>query len=183
MSLKTRAILQLERANATHTDVFQFILAAKSTESLSLEDQADMLGFIKQIHNLFDDLKKQLYTLAEQYTGKLCNDHLIQSLSDMEDAKPSVRGEFFLATPSMKTTANVPPRDSIEYLELMRFVMQQHTTAESLVDSDLLRVHWPAFTQLVTNTVAAGHPLPPGVSSELTKPMPSCAVRGVSRDS
>lgn len=181
MKLKSDSIKTLGTSQAFHSDVFMYLLSMKNLPSdTSLEDLADLLGCLKKIHASVDDIKKQIFNAVETLTSEICNKHMLYMADKMmegDDVDASVTGEYFIATPSIKQTANIPSRTSVEYLQLMRFICSQNSTPEELVGSDILRPHWPAFTEMLTKLQSEGRPLPEGISAETTKPLPSCAIR------
>lgn len=123
-------------------------------KDLSIEDLADT-GFIcNHIASLLDDLRKEFTKLGEFAERMAC-------LKGIETLNMKIQGKLCTAEPELKMSANLPSRskEPEKYEELCKYL----NIPLELLDADLIRIHWPGFTEFFTRLQAEGKPTPPGI--------------------
>ena len=131
--------------------------------NLKVEEVADAAMVLKRIADFADDLRKESIRVMQHAERLAC-----AVWANNLQTEP-IRGEYVTATPDIKYSASLPKQsqDPKAYSELMDFMGVGH----ELVDTGLLTLHWPKFTEWLSVQIAEGKPLPPGVDPEKLYPV------------
>lgn len=137
--------------------------------NLKVEEIADAAMVLRRIADFADDLRKEANRVKEQAERVAC-----AVWAKNEQSEP-IRGEYVTATPDIKYSASLPKqsKDPKAYAELMNFMGVGH----ELVDTGLLTLYWPKFTEWLSVQIAEGKPLPPGVNPDKLYPIYKLKMR------
>ena len=96
-------------------------------------------------------------------------------LKATEEEVVKVKGTYATASTELKMSANLPSRSKNpeEYVALCEFL----GIPSDLNELDLIRVHWPGFTELYTRLSKEGKPTPPGIDIAKTHAIYSLRYR------
>ena len=149
-----------------------------------------MKGILEEVSKCNDLVELTDYTYAFRDASKLLEDSAKDARKAQKRAsdiacmlwvQQSTNGayldniptEFCTGTPQVKMAGRVPRPDTAEYNELLRFLGMP----EDLVNSGIMRTHWPSFVDYVTRLSEEGKPLPPGVDPKTTYPIYELRLR------
>lgn len=134
-----------------------------SEGQLTQKERVDAAYILREMADVYDDLRKELRATQELITKMVC----AAWIKDSETLSPdsmnrSIRGELALGTPDIKFTANVPSASKDP--ELYKKFMTAMGVDESL--HGMIRPHWPSMREYISTELAAGHPPPPGINPD-----------------
>jgi len=150
---------RLRHIRQTHAVTYaRFLKTREFMPTAMPETLADMAICLREISRLADDVRKESNSLREQMERIACARWVQAHLNDPGNADP-IRGELAIGTPDVKQMVSLPRRDTPEYQQLMGYL----GVPAQLLKADLVRPHWPGFTDYVTKLAEEGKPLPPGI--------------------
>lgn len=175
-ALKT-AVVAHEEAEAFHAEMYKKLKAISdkmkdAKAGITQEDRADVIYFVKQMFDVFEDLKKEAGAMRELFDNILCAVYVSSGTAAKER---SVKGNIATATPDLKVQATCPSftKEPTRYGMLMKAL----GVPESTIQLGLLTVHWPRMVEYCTELTQQGKPLPDGIDPDNTKPKYSTSVR------
>ena len=141
------------------------VLTLRATaQAATKEELADLVYVLRQCEQLVNDTRKDITAVMELCEQIAC----LKWMTDDPTGSP-IRGTLSTASPEVKQMASLPRQSSDPegYAKLMDYLQ----IPEAVRDRDLLRIHWPAFTDLITELASNGKPLPPGIKADNTYPL------------
>jgi len=153
------------------------VVAAAITgeEDLSQEDRADLVYFMKQLADSWDDLRKEANKIREVLDNIMGTVWVADSLNGKTKQK-SVKGTIGLVTPKMKITPKIPsPRTEPTKYGMM--LKDLGVTNDEVIERGVLRLHWPSMTEWLTELAEQGKPAPKGVDADATDSKYTSSVR------
>lgn len=141
-------------------EVFHNGLKEFDASEASLEVMADRIFDLKESYKYLDACRKDVDKVKELMEYTLCAKMIATSCLD------TVRTETVTATPRITMTAGLPAHGTPEYAQLVE-----------KIPMNCMRPHWPSLCEWLTETQAAGKPLPEGLSPEKTVPKFSISCR------
>lgn len=133
-------------------------------ESLSQEDRADLIFFLKRTAEVFDDLRKASKRNTEQLENIIGSVFVAQQLMMPASQKSkSVKGYIALATVNVHEQPKLPSpnKEPTKYGVALRAVGVE---SEETIRRGLLRFHWPSMVEWATELAEQGQSLPEGLS-------------------
>ena len=159
----------IKAAQDIHLDIYTKIEAVcGNLKNKSKEELVDVGWAAKKASECFDDLRKELNKLESLAARLTC-------LKATEEEVVKVKGTYATASTELKMSANLPSRSKNpeEYVALCEFL----GIPSDLNELDLIRVHWPGFTELYTRLSKEGKPTPPGIDIAKTHAIYSLRYR------
>lgn len=126
---------------------------AVRSEPIPKEDLVDAALLLKETMATLKDLSGEANALFEAAQKVACVRWVQDSVN--EEAASSIKGKFAVGTPDVKLMAPIPKRDTNEHRALCDFFGVPHDAP--------VKFHWPAMTEVVSERLAEGRPLPPGM--------------------
>ena len=167
--MNNQVLMQMRLCQAIremHHEQYEFILEArKALAGMQPAALADLAFMLRESNKLVDDMRKEQNNLQEQVEKVACVRWVQANLNDGANAEP-IRGEFVTATPDVKKMASLPRRSTNP--EAYDALMTYLGIPKDVVEKDLMRCHWPAFTEHITELCAEGRPLPNGIDPSKT---------------
>lgn len=153
-----------QRIQKMHTITYEEILNCTEDvkkSKLDIKELADVAYRFNEIGKVCKDLQVEADKLSNLAQKLVC---LVWMKEDMPSTK--IETEDFTAEPDLKMSANIPSRtkDPEAYDALLQWL----GVPAELCETELMRIHWPNFKELLTERQKQGKPLPPGVSPEKT---------------
>lgn len=159
----TERLTDIEEA---HAETFKLLLECRTPPmGATNEDLVDLSFIMREAENLCEDLRKELRG-ARDFLGRIiCMRWLYENLNTL-DVDMSIRGKLATGTPQVRTMASLPlPEKDPE--AFVAFMKRIGVFGQALKRS-LVKVHWPAVTDYLTDLIAKGKPLPPGIDPNRT---------------
>jgi len=147
---------------------------ARKVHGLAKETLADEAFVLRQLEELADDTRKDCRAVKETIEKCACLLWVEENMNTSGRGDP-IRGDLCVATPDVKEMASLPrPKTQPEqYGALMTWL----GIPLSVVAQDLVRPHWPGFTDKISELAATGQPLPPGIDPDKTYPLYKLTTR------
>jgi hypothetical protein len=147
-----------------HQESYKRLLALERllTQEGELTELGDAVFALRKTEELLEDARKEcgkLLTLMEKLT-------CLRWLATSKTHEP-IRTEYCTASPDVKQTVSVPPKDSDDYKSLLKHF--------EIPDGAPFMPHWPSLLKRVSADIAAGQPIPPGCDP--SKMVQVCVVR------
>lgn len=137
--------------------------AIRSAESeLTQADRADLIYILKQVLDIWQDLKKETQVdieVLENIFGVV----FVTKAAETAGKKPTnVKGTIATVTPRMTVQPAIPSptKEPTKYRAMMEGL---GVTNEEVLTRGILRPHWPSMTEWCTELSEKGLPLPKGV--------------------
>lgn len=121
-----------------------------------VEDAVDIAYFCDRVSKETEAAGKEARRLLELLGQLACAAYITRTAGD-PNASEQIPGYLAVGTVKMNATADIPPRDSDAYRQLM-----QHLGVAN-PDADVVRPHWPGLMAAVTEASEQGRPIPPGL--------------------
>jgi len=142
--------------------------------TLSLEDTTDVAFLARQLRDLADDARKELHQVYELAERIACLRWVTENMNELSPS-PSIRTRLCVATPDVKQMASLP-RPTTQPKEYEALMSHLGVPKDS-VAFGILRPHWPAFADYLTDLGRLGKPLPPGITPDKTYPVYKLTIR------
>lgn len=158
------AIEAYKKAQAAHAEIYTLLKQLREfTESCSdAHEHADTAIAMREIAKFMNDSRKDATVLKELAEKIGCAIWIRDGKSE------PIRTDYVTASPDVTMITSLPKRGTPEYGEMMKFMgVPEELWCE---ESDAVRAHWPGFVKLMSDRLAAGKPLPPGVRTDKTYP-------------
>ncbi len=135
---------------------------------LSQADRADLLWFVKQYVDSFDDLRKE----ANKLKGQL--DNIIGTVAVKQAAATNdisgnmtIRGVLATVTPKLDLQADIPSptQHPTEYALVLKKLGLTGEGSEEAIRRGVLRLHFPAVSAWCTENTENAKALPPGLTA------------------
>lgn len=154
---------------AMHEAVFRDILRTREpveNRQIKSEDLVDMAYVLREMAALADDIRRECAAHQGLMEKAACIEWVVRN-----DPTGPIRGELAVGTPDLKQMSSLPkPKtEPAEYRAMMLYL----GVPENL--HDVVRPHWPAMVDWISDLTAQGKPLPPGI--DLTKTYPVYRLR------
>ncbi len=123
---------------------------------MSDEDLADIGFLFREMEELHEELRKEAKARKE-LAGKVLSEriHTRNLMSDNDELAP-VRGQLATATCKMRIEGETPRKGTPEYSQLW----EKLGLPKELEDSDIVKLSHDGLMDAVSNSLAAGKPLP-----------------------
>jgi len=167
--LVKRATRRLKASQKAHEATFKEVLNANTRlrdGRVAPGDLVDLAYVYRSIAAIADDTRKECTALMELAERMACMRWVTEHTNDPEAAK-AIHGELAVGVPDLKMMASLP-KPSTKPAEYKALMMWLGVPADMHM---LVRPHWPALTDLLTQLAAEGKPLPPGVDANKTYPV------------
>lgn len=163
-------------AKAVHESAFSKIEALKGEAyKADLPTLANMGYALRETEKYITDLRKDISSLRGLVALLFCR----QFASDTANmTRENIKTEYCTCSPQPNIQAQIPTFDKspAEYTKLMDYLgvdpmlrdQGSIETENGIEDTEVLRVHWPAFQSLMRRLAAAGVALPDGIDTEKT---------------
>ena len=140
------------------------VVRDESRVSLDMLELVDTAFALRECHKFFDDLRKEAKRTQEMAEKLVC---LLWIKGGGEEER--LRTPYCTASPVIKTAVSIPSarRQPEQYEALMKDL----GVPEALWRSDVIRPHWPGFTEYASSLASNGRPLPGGVDPNKTYPI------------
>lgn len=140
---------------------------AVKTGTLSSETAlVDAAYLMREMSKLLDDTRKEMDQVKDTACRTACLSWTTKQLSD-PSIGGTIRGEIAVGTPDIKMVPKFPKKGTQEY--------EAFCTAFGLkregLDADVFHIHWPHAVEYVSDCIALGKPLPPGIDPATLKMM------------
>lgn len=136
------------------------------------EDMADHIYALKESIKFIEKLKKETEAELTRCERIFC----FQSIE--EHAGEACRTDYCTVSPKVRQHVPIPKlgKDPELYYALMDHIGVQR----EISDRELVRLHWPAFIDWLSESQAAGKPLPPGLDPTAVQAIYStiCRAKG-----
>lgn len=167
LTIKTNDDVERLRQIYTIIDILhQFVYNELSSISVRIKSRqhtntqiADMGYFLREIETLLNETRKDVSAhlillsklLAYQITLNSINDTSVETI---------VRGKYARATADVKMRPILPKKGTLEY----KAVLSLFNVPEDAVESGVLKLDWNTTSDLLTNLISEGRPLPKGLT-------------------
>lgn len=138
-----------------------------------LKELVDYAYAFRDASKLLEDCAKEARKAQKRAADIACVLWVQASATSEQD--DTVKTEYCSGTPQVKFAGRVPRPGTSEYDELLRYLGMP----DDLVNSGVMRTHWPSFVDYLTRRAEEGKPLPPGVNPETTYPVYELRLRKV----
>lgn len=138
-------------------------LEERIAQCTDLQELADYGYALKKVADLVDDTRKVASRISEVAQRLQCG---IQTA--MHNIGP-VRTAYCTATPDVKFQTSIPKRESDP--EGYYAIMDLCGIPREVSDVEAVRAHWPGVTELLTQRMREGKPLPEGLNPDNVKPV------------
>lgn len=150
-----------------HSTIFNFLLETRdhlrTGNSMSLGELVDLQFLLREVADRCDDIGKECRKVQQDAAKMTCILWTAKSLSG-EISGDVVRGDLASGSPHVGQMANIPAKNTEEYKQLMVALK----CPEDLIESGVLKVHWPALCDQLQALAAQGRPLPRGLDPSKT---------------
>lgn len=159
----TERLTDIEKA---HAETFKLLLECRGPPTNSTnEELVDLSFMMREAENFCEDLRKELRG-ARDFLGRIICMRWLHENLNTHDVDMSIRGKLAMGTPQVRTMASLPlPEKDPE--AFVAFMKRIGVFGQALKRS-LVKVHWPAVTDYLTDLIAKGKPLPPGIDPNRT---------------
>lgn len=166
-------VTMFKRIKKAHAATYPLIkrLREETARCQNLERLADRCLATRQALNYLNDMRKELNLLDELAEKLAC---LIWVQLEVGE---TIKTEYTTAIPQVKMMAAVPKRrtDPEGYAKFMDFLGVP--AALYAGEEEAMRVHWPGMVAYLSEQLAQGKPLPPGVDPASAYPVYSLTCR------
>jgi len=166
-----RIIEKYELMKQVHANVYETLadLRANLQNNQTMENITDQILCLREIAKLAEDLRKEATKLQQTAERVICILWVTQKCGE------PIQGEYATGTPDVKQAASLPKRsrEPEKYAKLMKHI----GISDEQIDSGLLSLHWPSFTEYLSTLIAEGKPLPPGIDPDKTYPIYTLRLR------
>lgn len=150
----------------THQGVYILAERMRSevTKTVNLADLADTAFFAYKCAELVDDMRKELNKLNELASKMACLVHMKHLEGGAKDEP--IRTPYCTATPECTMQVKLPTRKNdpeafAKFMEYYKIPRELWDTEET----EVFRPHWPGIQARISQDLAAGRPVPPGVNT------------------
>lgn len=161
-----RARQMYDAVKAAHEGAFRLMLELRQQlKGQPIGELVDLVYALDRSEKLADDLRKELKAMREQLDKVVC------VMWVTADCSEPVRTKFCTGTPTMKQTAPLPNRHRNP--ENFKKLMDSIGVPQELWDVNdeehaAVSISWPGMLDLISNRLAQGMPVPPGVDPNAT---------------
>lgn len=133
-----------------------------------VKELADSAFALKQAEEWFDDLRKQFRKEREHYE-QMCGAVWSKTslTTAIETGDDSIKTEYVTATVKIEKNASLPRKkqEPEQFEQLMNYLgIPKHLwNSDDPEASEVVSIHWPGFTALLSKYLAEGKPMPPGI--------------------
>lgn len=164
-----------EKLKRTYETTYAHFVKVRDVDQAELTqgDRADLALLMREVGDMLDDLRKEAGANRELLDKVMC---LIWT-TEAEDSLlgKSIRGEIATATPDVRMAVN-PPHPKRDRAKYELFANWAGLSAE-FAESGLMRPHWPTLREMLSERMAQGKPLPPGIDASDTYAVYSTTLR------
>jgi len=137
------------------------LVAAKiNTPDLPMQDRVDM-GFIcREMEEAFDELRKDAAAHKQLCSKSICLIHVERAIANPERATDKCTGTLATGVSDVKQCPNLPAKGSHESDTFLRELY----IPDKVIEAGWIKPDWKAVQEGVTELMAQGKRLPPGIS-------------------
>lgn len=135
----------------------------------NIQELADWAYALSECEKMLDRLRKDAKA-AKEMAEKIC----CLLYTKLGEGGP-IRTEHVTATPRVKFMASIPKQSTNP--EAFARLMEHLGIPREMWEKDVVRPHWPGFTDFFTECLEAGKPLPPGIDPDKTYPLYALTLR------
>lgn len=163
--LVAEAARSVKELQTKHRQWYEFIQvmrrAVREGGDLTQEDRADLVYLLKQIVDMFDDVKKEANVVKEMLDAILCTVFVASNMAKPKKDK-NVKGELATVTPRLTTQPHIPSpnKEPTKYGQVLQSLGVENT---DVIERGILRIHWPSMVEWCTERSAEGKSLPAGI--------------------
>lgn len=151
-----------------HSRTFKLLLECRGPpDGAECGDLVDMAFLMRKAMELAEDLRKELRGTKEFLERFICLRWLVDAKGVNDaDVDMCIRGKLATGTPRVRTTASLPleTKDPKAYYAFMKRI----GVFGQAIRRGLVRPHWPSVTDYLSDLMAQGKPLPPGIDRDRT---------------
>lgn len=144
-------------------------------------DGADCAYVLNECYKFLDDSRKSIKNAKELAERVTCLILVTQGNGG------NVKTDYCTATPRASQIASIPKRSTnpVGYAALMNHLGIPRALWDREEEDEVVRPHWPGMVAYLSQQLAAGKPLPPGIDPDKTYAVYSLTIRakkGVTAD-
>lgn len=158
----------MEQAHSYMCDMLAEVSPLSAT--MDLNELADLGFMMREISNFADGMRKDCDRLQTLAGNLLCARQAEESATIQSVATP-----YCTAIPKVEWYSSVPKKekDPEKYYAITDFL----GIPREVADVEAVRVHWPGWSEFLTNYQSTGKPLPEGLPQEDVKPIYKVSYR------
>jgi len=159
-----RALRAADRVEDVHVETLRALIelsdtVKKNEASLTSEQLCDAGFMCRQMERWADELRKEAKARRERLAYLIAY-RAAQAVATNPTAETTVRGKYATGTPDVKVAAGLPKRDTPEYAKLCEWL----GVSEEAQKSGAIRFHFNTLMDIVSERIAAGQDVPPGIT-------------------
>lgn len=164
-----RALCLYRELNAYHRKLYEFILRAKQGgggAAMSQGERVDLAFVAREGAKLADDCRKEFTALQELLEGVVCAVWVQDGVNDPDATSSTISGELASGSPDVRQMVSLPreKNDPVAFKKLCNHLGIMGRAFKNRV----FKLHWPSLVDYVSERLASGKPLPPGVKGGKT---------------
>lgn len=155
--MKKEIVVMYTDAKQVHHLLFKDLQHIETLFTQSnLAERIDIVYGLQKTSEMLDEVRKQIDKVEKSLATKACMEMEVGGLQKMKTP-------YCSATVKVENFANLPHKRAKDP-EKFDTIMASLGVPSEISRMEGVRFHWPGFKEYLTNCVAAGNPIPPGIS-------------------